>query len=1054
MPDPTPTQPADSGSDPLLEQLILAHEDGQMLQVERILANHPDRAEGLRQRLEELRELGILSPPRQPVMPERLGDFRLLRPLGRGGMGLVYLAVQESLQREVALKLVRPEQLYFPDAKERFRREVLAVARLQHPGIVPVYTFGEVEGVPFYAMARLEGVTLGELLQVLADTQPEALDGPSLARAFQSAMQQKGESVAEPRAPLFTNAWTRACCQLVRDMAEALQHAHEQGVLHRDLKPSNAILTADGTVHLIDFGLASAQGEQRLTRSGATMGSLPYMAPEQVRGEVQAIDARTDVYALGVTLYELLTLRLPHGDGSGSTRESILLGTVTAPTRLNPKVHGDAEAICLQAMEIDPARRYQSAAALAADLQRFLDQEPVLARRQTAALRARRWLRRHPARATAAALAFVLVVIAPLLFALQQNAAAARLQLALEEVQAQQRIAEQNLDEARQQSRRADANLDRALEAVDLMLSRTAEARLAGIPRSATLRKQLLQDALHFHEALAATETGARTIEERARSRRRVGQIELDLGEVHQGIAALQQARDELLQLLPQAQDPLRLHTELAEISTALAGGFSHLGRRSERHQAVEQSIEHWQYAVDAEPQRRSYQLALGDAKLGRVNQLLLTDRITEATAMLDQIERELDPKNAPELRGTELARWLHEYAHLADVRGVMLTHVGDTQNAERAFGLALQRHQLALAAAPDDLGGRGALAGLQARLALLAMQRRDWTKARPLIQAAIDSLQKLADDFPEMPEWQARLATMLGSRADNASKLGDDQGAAADHDRAVAMLQAVTRRYPDEVDYHRQLATAYGERAMAEAKQGRFEPANADAEAGIAGFRSLLQAHPDDEQSAANLVAALGNLAHLQADMGDVTTARRTVAEATAMSRTRKFGEAERAHIELLMAAADLAMRDMDEAEGIALMQQGKAAAEQWLQRQPDDVLRLATLAMLELNLGITYVQIGDLDKAQQVFTAALPVARGAAPKSQMGHRVLGTLLLRLADLQLRQGRKDEGRKWFAAAITETGVTKAKADTMPPLGDLFLVPEFQDLLPATGPQK
>lgn len=1055
MPSQPADRPDDTETDPLLERCLLAYEEAQMPGVEQVLAEHPARASEMRAMLHKLGELGMLTASAPPPVPERLGDFRLVRQLGKGGMGIVYLAVQESLQREVALKLVRPEQLFFTGARERFRREVLAIARLDHPGIVPVHTFGEVDGVPYYAMARVPGATLAEILHALAGRPLADLDGQGLARGLAAAMQQKGDEATSPNATLFDGTWVRACCRIVREMALALQHAHEQGVLHRDVKPSNAILTARGTVHLIDFGLASAHGEQRITRSGATLGSLPYMAPEQVRGDIDAIDARTDVYALGVTLYELLTLRLPHGDGSGTTRERILTGSVVPPTRCNTRVHADAEAICLQAMELEPGRRYQSAGQLAADLGRFLDQEPVLARRQTAALRARQWCRRHPAHATAIALAAVLVFVAPLVFAIQQSFAAARLKAAYEEVKQQKTIADANLDEARRQETRAIANLDRALAAVDQMLSRTAEARLADIPRTAQLRRQLLEDALQFHEALAVAETGARTQEERARSRRRVGQIRLDLGLVRPAIEVLEQAVAELAALAEQEPKSLRLQLELARAHGSLAEAYARVGESPAQHGATAKAVVHWTNVVAAQPDNQPYRRSLALARIDAVRQLAEEQRFADAHQAVDKLEADLRIDGEQPPQGEERYRWLAVLARVADARGLLWTDQGETQRAEEAFDLALSRLRQAEAAAPALREARHDLIGLTERLALLAQQRREWPKATPRIEAAIDLLEQFANDEPEIPEWQARLATMIGSRADNRSKLGDAAGAAADHQRAVELLDELVARFPDEPHFQRRLAAGLGERGMARAEQRQFEQARADFERSIATYEALIAAHPEDRQSLANLVASLANTAQLQAMTGDVTTARATIARAVTLGEQRSFGEADRSRIEVLMTAADLAMRDLDVDSGNELMAKARTLADAWLAQKPDDPLRMGTVAMIGTNYGTMQIQMKDLPAALATFSATLPLAREAAKSGGPAlRRVLAILLLRLCDVEMRQQNTAAARTWFAAAIAETGVTKARMAGMPPLDQLFDRPELVDLVPKAPPQQ
>jgi serine/threonine protein kinase len=288
--------------------------------VEAFCRAHPDHASALRRRVDWLRRMGLVGDAAAPAdatpPPQVLGGFRLVRKLGEGGMGVVYLAEQETPRRSVALKLVRPEQLLFEGARERFRREVDAVARLQHPAIVPIYAVGEDGGIPWFAMERVVGTTLGDVVHHLRDAAPRALDGRALARAIAECTEADADDEGDAeRAYVFDGSWSDACFRVVRQVADALDHAHRRGVLHRDLKPSNVMVTRSGRALLVDFGLATTKGTSKLTRTGALLGSLPYLAPEQV-GSGRPLDARTDVYGLGVTLFELLTLRLPFASPS------------------------------------------------------------------------------------------------------------------------------------------------------------------------------------------------------------------------------------------------------------------------------------------------------------------------------------------------------------------------------------------------------------------------------------------------------------------------------------------------------------------------------------------------------------------------------------------------------------------------------------------------------------------------------------------------------------------------------------------------------------------
>ncbi len=344
---------------------------------------HPEQAGVLRQRFAAMQRLGLTDAPAPDEIPERLGDFRLIERLGGGGMGVVYLADEESIGRRVALKVIRPECLYFPDARERFRREVAACAKLAHPGIVPVYAFGEADGVPYFTMERVRGRSLQEVILSLQTSPPELLQPSAVASLL--------DSDADP----FGMSWIDFCVRSLVATAGALQHAHDSGVLHRDIKPGNLMVTSDGSIRVLDFGLSLTEGATRMTQSGSALGSLPYMAPEQVRGE--RVDRRADVYSLGVTAYELLSLTCPFlHERPDDVRAAIVHGTVVPLAKRNPAVPRDLALIVAKAMHVDRDRRYATCAEFAADLQRCAERRPVQARADSVAYRARRFVGRHP----------------------------------------------------------------------------------------------------------------------------------------------------------------------------------------------------------------------------------------------------------------------------------------------------------------------------------------------------------------------------------------------------------------------------------------------------------------------------------------------------------------------------------------------------------------------------------------------------------------------------------------------------------------------------------
>ena len=424
-------------TDPALNELIARCldriQDEGAAAVDAVCAEHPEHASALRQRLSVLARMGLLPIPvaSTDAPPERLGEFRIVRRLGAGGMGLVYEAEDETLGRSVALKLVRPDQLPFDGARERFEREIGAIARLSHPGIVPVYRSGEANGVPYFCMELVAGATLGQVLQAVALVPAAELDGNFLVHTLREVCAARGVAVQEAavRARFGGRTWEMAVLALVADIGRALEHAHARGVVHRDIKPSNVMLTDDGRIRVMDFGLAATKDGQRITLSGAQLGSLAYMSPEQARGDGSTLDERTDVYQLGVVLYEALTLALPYPQGSSERMfRQILAGHPPRPRQRRAGISWDAETVCLTAMEHDPARRYANMAAMVRDLDHVLAHRPISAQRPGLGLRMRRWVQRNPTAAVALVLVTVVFLIGPSLFAWQAIAARAALQ--------------------------------------------------------------------------------------------------------------------------------------------------------------------------------------------------------------------------------------------------------------------------------------------------------------------------------------------------------------------------------------------------------------------------------------------------------------------------------------------------------------------------------------------------------------------------------------------------------------------------------------------------
>jgi WD40 repeat protein/serine/threonine protein kinase len=379
-----------------------------------------------------------------------LGDYQIVREISRGGMGVVYEAVQLSLQRRVALKALPFAATLDEKHLQRFQIEAHAAASLHHPNIVPVYGVGCEHGVHYYVMQYIEGHPLSDFIRGLRRLSETLPAGPSVPK------RTSAETPAEPAVrPLARGpAFCRAIAGLGLQAAEALEHAHQLGVIHRDIKPGNLLVESTGRLWVTDFGLAQVSTEQGLTGTFDVVGTLRYMSPEQARALRLPVDHRTDIYSLGVTLYELLTLS--HAFAAQDRQEllrQIACEEPEPPRRRNHAIPVDLESIVLKAMAKEPTERYLSAHELADDLRRFLEDRPVQARRPTVLQRLRKWTRRHKAIVNTAV---AIGALALLLLGIGAWWHTAELNRSLEQT-------EQREQEAQDQRRRAVAHLYQSL---------------------------------------------------------------------------------------------------------------------------------------------------------------------------------------------------------------------------------------------------------------------------------------------------------------------------------------------------------------------------------------------------------------------------------------------------------------------------------------------------------------------------------------------------------------------------------------------------------------
>src|SRR5262245_37709289 len=446
------TLPAEEPGDGRIAQALQEYEaalkSGRRPDRQAFLQQHPEAAERIADYLDGLDFLHAAAvqldapTPQAPSSAQsasglgELGDFRLMREVGRGGMGVVYEAEQISLGRRVALKVLPFAATMDSRQRQRFHNEARAAASLHHPHIVPVHAVGVERGVHFYAMQFIDGQSLEALIHELRDSGrgtlpsltpagipmtvstmkepdarfPETRDGPGTSTAAGTVEVARDSTAGS--LPLRNAEDLRRVVGWGIQAAEALEHAHGMGIVHRDVKPANLLLDEQGQLWVTDFGLARTGLNSGLTMTGDLLGTLRYMSPEQALAKHGLVDHRTDVYSLGATLHELLTLQPVF---TGSDRQELLRQIAFEEPKsarsLNRAIPADLETIVLKAMDKNPADRYATAQELADDLGRFLRDEPIRAKRPTLWQRAGKWARRHRPMVAAAIVSIVGILL-------------------------------------------------------------------------------------------------------------------------------------------------------------------------------------------------------------------------------------------------------------------------------------------------------------------------------------------------------------------------------------------------------------------------------------------------------------------------------------------------------------------------------------------------------------------------------------------------------------------------------------------------------------------
>jgi serine/threonine protein kinase/Flp pilus assembly protein TadD len=943
-----------NGSSALLDDVIEEVADrlqaGEAVDGAAILARYPEHADSLRRLLPAIAvmaEFGVsasrlvasgVSPGLSPLATELgiLGDFRVLREVGRGGMGIVYEAEQLSLHRRVALKVLPLAGGLDPRQLERFQTEAQAAALLHHTNIVPIHAVGCERGVHYYAMQFIDGQTLAALIadrrRVEKPQREGAFDRPRpdgespgapgqgrvrgphsgvpgqiseqdcLAedRRIEAYKSPRTSPEPAPRAPFSpraelligedkklvddeaagrnpvaagspptgktsgsatptpssrTREFVRMAVTLGIQAAEALDYAHALGVVHRDIKPANLLLDAAGRLWITDFGLARIQDDAGLTMTGDLLGTLRYMSPEQALAKRGYLDHRTDIYSLGATLYELLTLRPAiEGEDRQDVLRKIAQEEPAPPRRINPSIPRELETILLKAMSKEAEGRYATAKELADDLQRFLEHKLIKAKRPTLAERVTKWSRRHSAAVLTAVVTLTL--------------AAAGL------VTAVVMIARERGDAMRQR--------DEARQAVDDMYTEVAEQWLSQQAALEPLQRKFLQKALDYYQRFTGdAATDANTRLKTAEAYRRVAEIQETLGNLNEARTACHQAACILQGIMSKGLSLRDPQYELATAERTLGRLVWATGRQQEAEDWTGRAIARMkQLLADAPGDARCrYELAMAYSLAGRfawkADLRKAGEALTQAVALLEKlvvefpsvaqyrsslvtaltrlglVHRDVIREDAAKgcfLRGIELSESLlsaspssPDYLYLLALSLGNLAQLDtiDFSESTRLYRRAIEVEEKLVASSPSVPAYREYLAAYHGNFAL-HLGDRDREQSELHTRRAIEIFEKLVGDLPSLIPYQTGLALFRNNLGEFLALTGRLAEAEAQHRLVLSMAENMPGELTSAPVFQRELATADMKLTDLLVSSGRHVEAEKPALVGIALLEGL----------------------------------------------------------------------------------------------------------------------------------------------------------------------------------------------------------------------
>lgn len=755
--------------------------------------------------------------------PEQIGEYRIVGELGRGGMGVVYRAVQQSLNREVALKVLPPQAIGNEESRRRFRREATAAASLHHTNIVPVFEVGESDGIFFYAMQFIDGECLNDVRNRIREHgTPERSEGSAISdqQARLGAKLLSGDrSDAATASPYFESV-----ARVGIQAADALHHAHSRGVIHRDVKPSNLILDQSGVVWLTDFGLAKLETDD-LTRTGQLLGTTRYMSPERFKGECTPLN---DVYGLGATLYELLTLR-PAFEARDHLQliEQIASREPTPPREIDRRIPRDLETIVLKAMEKEPRRRYGSALEMLEDLRLFCAGEPIRARSVRSFERMIKWARRRPA---VTLLGSLLLLVGTAGFAVSgwQWAEAIR-----------------ERDAKAVAQKEAEENLQYAQEAIQRMLSQVGDKRLADIPRMNKLRRDLLLDAVELNQRFLTESDDPAVLADIGATHARLARIFKMLGDYDSAVGAFHRAREIAQNLQQRFPSEVTHKLVLAETAKEIAQIYNQLGKTDNRDREFAVAIQLTQECSEAHPFDKTVAITRFSCLAAKSNCLEKDGRFVESIAVGDEAFTVIEGLPPSDRQAFELQIMLLK-ARMS--QSIALTKLDRLREADEfASQVITSAERLVEGDSRADEQAVFATPGTTRRLA--AKDQVNRVSRNGSLNNGYGSVFVKTSRRTDNRELLEVRAAAHRLRFASLRKLGHREEAREQIRLSIQFFDRLANEYPHIPDYERQVCNAYTGFAISYADTGNYDDAERWFQAAIAKATALSDAFPDSRE-------------------------------------------------------------------------------------------------------------------------------------------------------------------------------------------------------------